>query len=139
MCACLDGCRIFWSEFINLYKKSPCLWKISSFEYSNKTKKAAAYDILVNKLKEKDETATKDTVTKKINNLRSSFRKEHKKVMRSMESGASGDDVYQPTLWYYDMLLFLKDQEMPTQQSNLRVLKSFVKQENLVLMIVILY
>ena len=32
-----------------------------------------------------------------------------------MGAGASGSDVYQPTMWYYDMLLFLKELEMPRQ------------------------
>ncbi|CAH2001489.1 unnamed protein product [Acanthoscelides obtectus] len=31
-----------------------------------------------------------------------------------MRSGAGADDVYIPTLWYYDLLLFTSDQEMPT-------------------------
>lgn len=34
-------------------------------------------------------------------------------------SGASADDVYTPVLWYYDLLLFLKDQETPrSSRSN---------------------
>ncbi|XP_031337628.1 uncharacterized protein LOC116182990 [Photinus pyralis] len=38
-----------------------------------------------------------------------------KKVLDSKRSGAGEDDVYVPTLWYYDLLLFTVDQEMPTQ------------------------
>lgn len=39
------------------------------------------------------------------------FRKEMKKVLESKRSGASQDEIYNPTLWYYDLLLFTKDQE----------------------------
>jgi len=43
-----------------------------------------------------------------------------KKVMESQRSGSSKDDIYVPTLWYYDLLLFTKDQEIPTDSiSNL--------------------
>lgn len=43
-----------------------------------------------------------------------------KKVMESQRSGSSKDDIYTPTLWYYDLLLFTKDQEIPTDSiSNL--------------------
>ncbi|XP_064104319.1 uncharacterized protein LOC135214179 [Macrobrachium nipponense] len=79
--------------------------------------KNEAYETLVKKLREK-ESATRDTVTKKINNMRSSFRKEMKKVENSKKSGAATDDVYRPSLWYYDQLLFLRDQETPRTSSS---------------------
>ncbi|XP_064110271.1 uncharacterized protein LOC135218057 [Macrobrachium nipponense] len=82
--------------------------------------KNEAYETLVKKLREKDGSATRDTVTKKINNMRSSFRKELKKVENSKKSGAATDEVYRPSLWYYDQLLFLRDQETPrTSSSNI--------------------
>lgn len=105
MCAALTtGCPTeeecqFWAEFIEIYKENLCLWKIRSKEYSYKVKKNAAYDLLVAKLKEKDSGATRELVTKKINNMRSSFRKECKKVLSSMKSDAGTDDVYTPNLW----------------------------------------
>ncbi|KAK4316839.1 hypothetical protein Pmani_012039 [Petrolisthes manimaculis] len=49
-------------------------------------------------------------MTKKINAMRSSFRKEVKKVTSSRRSGAAADDIYLPRLWYYNLLLFLQDQ-----------------------------
>ncbi|KAK3850193.1 hypothetical protein Pcinc_043083 [Petrolisthes cinctipes] len=44
--------------------------------------------------------------------MRSSFRKKVKKVTASRRSGAAADDIYQPRLWYYNLLLFLQDQEV---------------------------
>lgn len=58
--------------------------------------------------------ANRDFVVKKIQSLRGSFRKELKKLDTSKRSGSSADDVYVPSLCYYDLLLFTKDQEFPT-------------------------
>lgn len=102
---------VFWTEFIDLYKSYPCLWMIKSKEYSNRDAKTAAYNVLIEKMKEKNERANRETVTKKINSMRSSFRKEMKKVTASRKSGAAADDIYHPRLWYYHLLLFLQDQE----------------------------
>lgn len=88
------------------------MWKIQSKEYSDREAKAAAYSVLIEKLKQKDASANRERVTKKINAIRSSFRKEVKKVAASRRSGAAADDIYQPRLWYYNLLLFLQDQEV---------------------------
>ncbi|KAK8393608.1 hypothetical protein O3P69_006728 [Scylla paramamosain] len=32
--------------------------------------------------------------------------------MNSVKSGAGSDDVYKPSLWYFDELAFLRDQEL---------------------------
>ncbi|KAL4104590.1 hypothetical protein QTP88_019884 [Uroleucon formosanum] len=43
-----------------------------------------------------------------------------KKVEASKRSGRSTDEIYEPTLWYYDYLLFTKDQDTPLSSvSNL--------------------
>lgn len=34
-------------------------------------------------------------------------------MLASRRSGTSTDDIYTPNLWYFDTLLFLKDQEVP--------------------------
>lgn len=86
----------------------------------HRDQKNAAYEVLVQKLKEKIDDANVDMVKKKINNMRSSFRKELKKVETSKRSGAGAEEVHQPSLWYYDYLLFLRDQEIPRpSKSNL--------------------
>jgi hypothetical protein len=104
----------FLTEFINEYRLHPCLWKIKSKDYSNKYLKNEAYEKLVAFCKAIFPEADRAFVTKKIQSLRGSFRKELKKVMDSTRSGSSADDVYLPNLWYYDLLLFTKDQEMPS-------------------------
>ena len=109
--------RTFWLDFIRLYEENPCLWKVKSKDYNNRFKKTRAYDILINKLKEKYENPNRETVVKKINILRSSFRKELRKVKESVSSGAVGDDIYHPNLWFYDHLLFVTEQETDSTES----------------------
>lgn len=104
-------------DFIALFRDSPCLWQTSSKDYHDRLKRDAAYKILQEKLKEVDPDANKDCVIKKINNMRSSFRKELKKVKDSMKTGSGSDEVYQPKLWYYDSLMFLTDQETPRRST----------------------
>lgn len=80
----------------------------------------AAYGRLVEVWKQVDPTFNKPTVLKKINNLRSSYRKQLKKVRESIKSGASSEGVYLPKLWYNHLLHFFDDQETPRQsRSNL--------------------
>lgn len=101
----------FLSEFIELYRSFPCLWKIKSHEYSDRNKKDLAYAELVKKYKEFDPLAERNTVVKKINALRTVYNKEKAKVTTSMKSGAGSEEVYKPSLWYYDLLHFLYDQD----------------------------
>jgi hypothetical protein len=86
---------------------------VKSEEYSDGIKKNLAYEHLIPKLKEIDPDANKEKAVKKINSLRSCFRKELKKVSASKTSGAGADDTYTPGLWYFQELLFLTDQEVP--------------------------
>lgn len=103
----------FLVEFIELYRSYPCLWKVKSQDYSNKLKKNEAYGVLVCKYRQVDDTATRDSVVKRIASLRASFRKEFRKLENSKRSGAGTEDIYKPTLWYFDNLMFLKDQDIP--------------------------
>lgn len=53
--------------------------------------------------------ANKDLVVKKINSLRTAYRKERKKVIDTTKSGSGTDEIYIPTLWYYTLFDFLHD------------------------------
>ncbi|KAL1516196.1 hypothetical protein ABEB36_000115 [Hypothenemus hampei] len=105
----------FLTEFIYLCRQFPCLWKVKSSNYSNRREKNKAYERLLLLYKTVDENATIDTVKKKINTLRCCLRKELKKVRKSKRSGEGFDNIYVPTLWYYDHLMFTVDQEEPRQ------------------------
>uniref|UniRef100_A0A903WQY6 MADF domain-containing protein n=1 Tax=Anopheles darlingi TaxID=43151 RepID=A0A903WQY6_ANODA len=103
--------REFLTEFIALYESLPCLWRIKSKEYSDRDKKAKAYDVLKEKFKQIDPGCTRLTLVKKINNIRSVYRKELAKVAKSSQSGCGAEQVYKPSLWYFDLLHFLRDQD----------------------------
>lgn len=97
-------------DFIEIYRSEPCIWNVKSADYSHRPRKEAAYAKLLQKLTEIEPCATRDAVLKKINSLRSNFRKELKKVKASKKSGSAVDATYKPTLWYFDLLIFLEDQ-----------------------------
>lgn len=107
----------FLCEFIELYKSFPCLWKVKSKEYSDRNAKSRAYETLVEKMKELDQDADRNSVVKKINCLRTVYRKELRKVIDSERCGA-GESVYVPHLWYFDLLSFLHDQEISGESSS---------------------
>lgn len=100
-------------NFIEAYRNLPELWDIESPSYSNRIKKAVAYDVLIEKLKPMEPDATRDRIVKKINNLRSTFRKELRKVNDSKRSRVGSDNIYVPSLWYFKYLMFLVYQETP--------------------------
>ncbi|KDQ96169.1 hypothetical protein L798_05974 [Zootermopsis nevadensis] len=81
----------FVLEFIEEFRGHPSIWKVKSKEYHNHEMKESAYSILTEKVKTIDPQANKENVLKKINNLRSSFRKERKKVLMAKKSGRLED------------------------------------------------
>lgn len=106
-----DNNKLFWSEFLQLYQSLPVLWKVKSEDYSNRVLKTKAYDIMIEKLKEIDPTANREKVTRKINSFRCNYRRDLRKIKQSEETAVGADDIYQSTLWYFDQLRFLDDQE----------------------------
>jgi len=108
----------FLLEFIELFRQEECLWKAKSKYYYNISKKDTSYRTLSGKVEEVEPDATRDTVVKNINNLRSAFGKEHKNVIKSLVSGARAEEMYAPRLWNYNQLLFLCDQEAPHNSTS---------------------
>lgn len=106
----------FICDFIEIYKLHPCLWDKTDPHYHNSNIREAAYTLLLEKYREYDDKATKATVKSKINSLRSTYKKEYKKVKDSEKSGAGNEEIYKPSLWYYDLLSFINDQQ-PTRTS----------------------
>ncbi|XP_012218047.1 uncharacterized protein [Linepithema humile] len=100
----MDYPRDFIKEFILLYRKNRCLWNQKSIFYRNIDHRERAYQNLVKKLKEVDARADRKMVTRKINILRTSFRREYKKIC-SLQS-----EKYISSLWYYDLMKFLAEQ-----------------------------
>ncbi|KAG8319758.1 hypothetical protein J6590_084521 [Homalodisca vitripennis] len=94
--------------------------KVRSSEYSNKFKRDTAWEHLLQITKEKIPNADTNFVKRKVDNLRAAFGKEMRKVRDSTRSGASADDTYTPTLWYFELMKFTAEQEQPRKtKSNL--------------------
>ncbi|XP_054707578.1 uncharacterized protein LOC129217322 [Uloborus diversus] len=99
-------------EFIDIYRSEPSLWKVRSAHYNNKTVKNLAYRRMMAKLRELYPAADIEMVKKKINALRTNYRKELRKVEASKQRNIqTGAPVYVPSLWYYDLFHFIADQE----------------------------
>ncbi|XP_077113908.1 uncharacterized protein LOC143769283 isoform X1 [Ranitomeya variabilis] len=114
----------FIRDFIEIYHSFPCLWKIKSPEYCNREKRKEGYSKLIDfyKLHAPEEIANEAVIKKKIQALRTVWRKELDKVLHTTRSGASTEDVYVPKLWYFEHMNFLRDQEVPRTSTCLSLL-----------------
>ena len=65
----------FIVEFIEMYRGLPALWDVKCKDYTSRAKNEEQYDVLIEKYREKYPDAEKQVV-KKINSLRTNFRKE---------------------------------------------------------------
>lgn len=127
-----EGERKFILECIELYRTLPALWNIKSKEYSNRIKKKEQYDQLLQKYKEKYPDADKQQLVKKFNSLRTNFRKELKRIRDSEKSGAGADDIVEPTLWYFEDMKFLIDQEIPSSSQSTMQLEEGEQEDEVV-------
>ncbi|XP_023160971.2 uncharacterized protein LOC111592797 [Drosophila hydei] len=98
--------RQFWTEFLELYRSLPAVWKVKSPEYSSRALKSAGYEQLVLKLREVEPDADRAVVVKKINSFRTNFRRDLRKRDQSSE-----EEPFESTLWYFELLSFLEGQE----------------------------
>lgn len=98
--------RQFWTEFLELYRSLPAVWKVKSPEYSSRALKSAGYEQLVQKLREVEPHADRALVVKKINSFRTNFRRDLRKRDQCTE-----EEPFVSTLWYFELLGFLEGQE----------------------------
>ena len=99
----------FWTEFIDIYRILPCLWNTKDENYNNRESRSVAWNKLVQKLQEVEPDANQDSVKRKINTFRSNFNREVRKIRQTQKEQPS--EEYNPTLWYFDHLSFLLNQE----------------------------
>lgn len=77
--------------------------RIRSKIYSNRDKKNAAYKVLVEKLEKRLRMPTVIWLQRK-QTMCSLFRKEAKETEASQSSEAGSNEIYYPTLWYFEHL-----------------------------------
>lgn len=112
----------FWLEFFHLYRSMPELWLTNSPEYRNRKLKAASYERLLQHMRQADPSSNIHMLKRKINNLRTSYRRELRKVLESKGAGGGPgeeEEEYVPALWYYGELDFLYEQETGEAQTLL--------------------
>lgn len=99
----------FWTEFIDIYHSLPSLWNTKDENYNNRESRSVAWNKLVVKLREVEPDANQDSVKRKINTFRSNFNREVRKIRHTQKE--QPNELYNPTLWYFDHLSFLLNQE----------------------------
>jgi hypothetical protein len=109
--------RKFIVQLIKVYKSLPALWNKKSKVYNNRTKKNEAYQQLLCKYIEREPNAVKKDVVRKINSLRTNFRKELKRIKDAEKSGTTA----QPKLWYFKEMKFLYDEEACSLQNTIQI------------------
>jgi hypothetical protein len=95
------------AQLIMVYETHPCLFDPKHKFYSNKHARADALGKIVVDLKTFNPKVEVEDVKKKWNNLRSQFSHEHHKVLASERSGMGTEDLYEPSVWWYEKLQFL--------------------------------
>uniref|UniRef100_W8CA19 MADF domain-containing protein n=1 Tax=Ceratitis capitata TaxID=7213 RepID=W8CA19_CERCA len=99
--------RHFLRAFIHTYRDLPVLWDTSLRDYTNRDKRAEAYEQLVPIYRYLKRDANVEDVKKKINTLRTNYRKELKVV----ESARRNGTIHHPRCWTYLELDFLRNTE----------------------------
>ncbi|GBP20676.1 hypothetical protein EVAR_16549_1 [Eumeta japonica] len=89
--------------------------QLTSSDYTNKMRRVNALHDLASVL---GDSVSIDTVRRRIDILRNGFKREYKKVVTSTINSTSASDIYVPTLWYYEQMLFLEDSEQAIENST---------------------
>lgn len=102
-----------WSKeaveiLIEAYRNEACLYDTKSPLYHNKHARKQALDKIVDSLKQV-RSSNHNEIMAKMKSLRTTFVAELHKIKASTKSGMASGDVYQPTVWYFSKLLFLRD------------------------------
>jgi hypothetical protein len=96
-----------WTEddtykFVWLYRNYECLWNMSSANHKNKHMCQRAIEAIMQAMGQEEFGVTE--VKQKFKNIRSTYNQEVQKIQKSKESGTSPDDVYKPTVKWFDVM-----------------------------------
>lgn len=100
-------------QLIELYREMECLWDIKSPQYKNNVKRKAALTYISEKME-----LSEEIVKKKINSLRATYLLEKKKIFDSRRTGTGTDDLYIPTVPWFDEMVFLNDVIIPRKTTS---------------------
>lgn len=104
--------KLHWSienidKFINLYKQHDCLWNPELESYKNFHLKKTALNKIVTDMRMPGLTTS--IAKDRIKSIRTMYRRELNKVMKSMASATNSRYVYKPKLfWFKQMDAFMR-------------------------------
>ncbi|XP_048001708.1 uncharacterized protein LOC125238420 [Leguminivora glycinivorella] len=101
-----------WIDLIENYKKFALLWDPTHKDYSDQNLRQKAYEKLLKLYKNIDSEATCLHVKKKLNNMKTTYNREKKKMNSCQEKGIK----YTPNLWYFSHFSFLDKNVVKTQE-----------------------
>ncbi|KAI4492017.1 hypothetical protein M0802_010142 [Mischocyttarus mexicanus] len=97
-------------KFIQLYRSCECLWNVTSEDYGSKLSRNAAFDMISKKMGMPDLGPRE--VARKIQNLKSAYQQEIKKIVEKSLTGI----VYRPRDIWFDLLdEFLQKSDKPME------------------------
>ncbi|KAK9738520.1 Zinc finger, C2H2 type [Popillia japonica] len=100
------------------YKQQPCLYTVRSKEYRNKHARIRALENIQRALYLLKPDVTVADIKAKFQGLKTNFLTEYRKHEKSLKSGAGEDDVYHPTLWYYNDMFFILEHCIPRRSTD---------------------
>ncbi|KAJ8709733.1 hypothetical protein PYW08_009737 [Mythimna loreyi] len=99
-------------RLIELYRDLPGLWDPNHELYSNREARQVAYESLLECYRKFDKEASVADVKKRLENMRAAYRREKKKVEKSI-ADENRSTIHVPMLWYYQLFSFLENESDP--------------------------
>ncbi|KAF5298952.1 hypothetical protein FQR65_LT09501 [Abscondita terminalis] len=98
---------------IDEHQKYPSLYAVKSKEYKNKHSRTQALESIEKVIRAVRKDVTVNEIKNKFHGLKTTFLNECRKHEQSLKSGAGDDDIYYPTIWYYERMFFIRDHNIP--------------------------
>ncbi|XP_047101465.1 uncharacterized protein LOC124720185 [Schistocerca piceifrons] len=118
------------SSFSAVVREEQCLYAVKSPNYYNKHLRAEALERVASAVCVVRPYTTSKECYSKMHNLRTQFKVEHAKVKSTKSSGAGMNDIYKPSLWYYEKLMFLADHCLPRKSTAIGLTQHSTTEDN---------
>ncbi|XP_056643925.1 uncharacterized protein LOC130449890 [Diorhabda sublineata] len=92
-------------KFVNLYREQENLWNLFDSEYKNRDARRTSLQHIAKEMNIPG--FTEKDVTKKIKNLSSTYNQELIKIEKSKKSGSGTDDIYKPSIKWFDIMDYI--------------------------------
>ncbi|XP_061717528.1 uncharacterized protein LOC133525244 [Cydia pomonella] len=94
------------------------MWDKKHKQYFNRDLRNQTFELMFEIYRELGNNIDLANFKKKIENMRTSYSRELKKVNASKQTGSGIDDVYKPSLWYYTLFAFYEETTEPTRKGT---------------------